>query len=501
MSAVVPAAPDGRLAGLVERLRAAGRRQRARRLFGAVTLAATAGLAALVVGLLLEWLQPVTGWALHTGIVLGVAAGVFAAVLLVAVAVVMSRRPDIDALARAADRRFALDERLSTALEVAGSPQQEGLVADVLVADAGRRSRAVEPGALLPWRWPRLLAAVPVLALIAVGITLLPPITRQETVATSPGAAPTALQAEERTQAASNIRRIAALVRADAERRGDTYLGAVAQTLERVGGDIESGAVDRAAVTRELAELLSHAERAYTAGEARGVPHSDVPGLLQQALAQLDAPQAPRTPSAPAQVASEKPGDQQQTPNAPAGEGDANAAISQRLAAAEAAEERRRQTNVQPDREVQNGEVRTRGGGYEQRVLTPQEEREQQLLDQRLQQAGAQPAGAAENAGRGESELAGGGEQPLEGDEHSASETPDNSEMVLLPDQNRDSGPRVIQPAPVELNRTAIEDRGVRGDWQRQPPAAGDLDRVALPRTARAVVSRYFAGASEETAP
>src|SRR5690606_1719901 len=55
--------------------------------------------------------------------------------------------PDLSAVARLAERRFALDERLSTSLELAG---RRDPVAQALHADAEAAAARVEPARLAP---------------------------------------------------------------------------------------------------------------------------------------------------------------------------------------------------------------------------------------------------------------------------------------------------------------------------------------------------------------
>ena len=152
------ASPHGRLAGVVENLVRARRRSDVTTFLHGATTSLVIGLALfclleLMYGVLgglapllsFEWLS-VPAWladwrpgAVPQHLVIAVIGGV--AALIVAQFTAISRRPGVGSMAQAADRRFALDERLSTALELAHAPTRSvGVVGEALLQDAARHS-------------------------------------------------------------------------------------------------------------------------------------------------------------------------------------------------------------------------------------------------------------------------------------------------------------------------------------------------------------------------
>ena len=82
----------------------------------------------------------------------------FVCALVVAVLATFLLAPDLAALARAADHRFALKERLSTALEVATARPSDAAqdpVRAALLADAEQRASSIDMRALVTLRLPR----------------------------------------------------------------------------------------------------------------------------------------------------------------------------------------------------------------------------------------------------------------------------------------------------------------------------------------------------------
>src|SRR5262249_38459627 len=88
----------------------------------------------------------------------------FAGALLLAIVLAFLLTPDIATLARAADHTLALQERLSTALEVDTSPQPHaalGPVPSALLADAERHAATIDPRQIVRLDLPRAIWAVP----------------------------------------------------------------------------------------------------------------------------------------------------------------------------------------------------------------------------------------------------------------------------------------------------------------------------------------------------
>src|SRR5262249_25584570 len=64
------------------------------------------------------------------------------------------KKPDLRQVARWLDGRQRLQERLSTALELANQ-DQAGSWRDLIIADAAQHAANLDPGRLLPWHLPR----------------------------------------------------------------------------------------------------------------------------------------------------------------------------------------------------------------------------------------------------------------------------------------------------------------------------------------------------------
>ena len=109
------------------------------------------------------------------------AASIGTAVALVAVGVLaglawgLLRRVDARDAAHVADRAFALDDRVATVLEWAGRPDRSLLV-DALVADTLARVEALAPRRVVRRVLPREARWVPVPVLMALALSLAPPV-------------------------------------------------------------------------------------------------------------------------------------------------------------------------------------------------------------------------------------------------------------------------------------------------------------------------------------
>jgi hypothetical protein len=195
------------------------------------------------------------------------AAGPFAtAVLLaslVAVAVrVRTGRPDLLYMARHADRRFGLDERLATALEFGMGESRASASSPVLphlFRDAAGCADRVNPKTLVPFTTPRAVRYIVPVAVVVLALDVAPPVSTAAvaSVTTAP-----AWQAGAVEELADGMVETAALLRLEAERRENEYLKAVAAALERLALEVlERGSADDG-VGEELARLVAHAEHA-----------------------------------------------------------------------------------------------------------------------------------------------------------------------------------------------------------------------------------------------
>lgn len=214
--------------------------------------------------------------------------------------------PSLLELAREADRRLELHERLSTAVEVAGTKGGacECPVERALILDAGRRVRPHAALPLAPWRlWAAarwgvgLIGAALLLHAGARALFTFPTPAPTE----SPPAAAAAL-----VETGHEVRRVAALVAQRAEWQQDAYLRTVSNALSRLAAQMERGQIEAEAAVTELSRLLAHLNRAL--GPSAGQLERD--GQMSSVLASRQ-PQAlpvrPRDRSAGEQAAGAAP--------------------------------------------------------------------------------------------------------------------------------------------------------------------------------------------------
>lgn len=430
-------------------------------------------------------LLPAWGWAVL----------IFAAALTISSVWALLRTPGLLELARRADRDFGLQERVSTALELARAPASagaEGEMAAALLADAARHAPAIEPQRLVPLRFPRVgwwlvgLASV-LVALDVVGPQLFPGSPIESEVA-SP------LNAAERSAAVADLRRTADLLGGEAEERKDPYLGALAQAFDDLGQRVASGALDRAATERELGRLLDHVERAYEGelspfGRAASEPKSPeagVPTPPPGTAAQAQGSPAAREPSSPRSAES---GTDSSTERDPSSLSD----LLGELGRVEASLQRagsKREANAGRITAVDYAEF----GPY----ITPEslERLKREREEREAQQARAgQPVGAAQEADRGPGDLAGEGVQPLAGESavpEALGTAATRREQVRLPDSPARAGERVrLERAPdVQFSEVAKGERPSGAAWRARREA--EVRREQLGPRERTLASCYF---------
>ncbi len=315
----VPTAPregthDGRLNDLVDSLARARRRAELRTFInGALTSIAVgfglfivlellhAVLGALSPILSFEWLSVpawMTDWRaapLPQHLIVAVIAAV--AALIVAIFTVAARRPGIGGMARAADRRFAMEERLSTALEVAQAPNKSpGVIREALLQDAARRAAMVDVRSLSPLRLQWQAIIVPILAVIAALIVITPPAPLHVGSAggtvratATPTVGTNALTPDERTTTAGQLRAIAAIIAQDGQARSDPTLQAVAAELLALGNEVAANpAIDRSALGDQLQRLLDATNDAYAANGIGPTDAGNRTQLLDDTLRAVD---------------------------------------------------------------------------------------------------------------------------------------------------------------------------------------------------------------------
>jgi len=111
-------------------------------------------------------------WPLPSGVVL---VGALAAVpcMLLGLAIGGWRKPDLKQIARFVDSRRRLQERLSTALEVADK-QENSAWRDLVVSDAAQHAKKLDPRTLFPFKLPKATRWALVLLALAAGLGFVP---------------------------------------------------------------------------------------------------------------------------------------------------------------------------------------------------------------------------------------------------------------------------------------------------------------------------------------
>ena len=305
--------PDPRLTALVDRLSRAQRRSTVIQFGDAVVWGIVTGLAVFcllqlahaLLGTMAPWLafaglpmpEWLAGWRSPPApqhALVAFAAGL--ASLGLGLVLAAQNGPGIPKMARAADRRFNMDERMSTALEVAaGTAGQPGIIAEALVRDAEVRTGAVDPNHLAPVRMPRSAVGIPLLLVVATWLTIAPPpALLQDAIAALRPATATEMTQAERDEAAARLRAVAAILKQDGEERADPQLQAIARALEVLGDNYANKEETLAAqmMAAELEKLMQLAREAYArAGETPASPRN-LSRLVADAVRDLK-PKAP----------------------------------------------------------------------------------------------------------------------------------------------------------------------------------------------------------------
>jgi hypothetical protein len=416
----------------------------------------------------------------------------FVCALVVAVLATFLLAPDLPALARTADHRFALKERLSTALEVATARPSDAAqdpVRAALLADAEQSASSIDMRALVSLRLPRAVWGVPALLLTALLLHTVPPDTFGRA---TPGASATrnasdngALSGDQAADTAANLRRIAEVLDQDGAQRSDPYLRTIARALERLSAEVGRAAIDRPQLARELGQLLAHAQQAY-AQSGRPADQSAPPqhptDLLRSALDEItggrQADAAPaRDPAAPKATAADR-----NPPGRPSRPQDRRASGTPTPAEQIAAAVRRLTGEDIPWLFIDED-------GAE---VDPRSQLERLMAEEERRARSAQPAGAAANAGRGEGDQAGDGVQPLGRGPGAKTTDPAATEQMLLPDPQGREGSRIrieIPPNAV-LSDVAEATSIANGGWRRVQEQS--VERPTLEAEGRRIVGRYF---------
>jgi hypothetical protein len=430
---------------------------------------------------------------------LACSAAAFACAFALATLLAFLLTPDAATLARKADRALALQERLSTALEVDQSLRPDiawSAVPSALLADAERHAAMIDPGQIVGLHLPRAFWAVPGLIAAAVLIQLLPPdvlaVSRRSIAGAERDQA--GFFGQQGAEAAANLRRIAELVGKDAQERSDPYLRTIGQTLQRLSGDAERPGVDRHALAGALEQLLAHARRAY--GPATDAREQAPRDMVQQLQAALDDIAGKR------QAGAATPGEAKHV------EGAGNVAAAERGQTGRPAQPSERKTasvatppqTATPGRQPTLDDLLKDLDDYD--PIDPRVEKERAFADQqRRARAASQSAGAAQDAGQGDGDRAGDGTRPLgNGVAAAATELTPGVEM-LLPDQAAANGGRIRIEFPPEVALTAVAPptAGTGGEWQRAREQA--IARAMPGPEDRKVIGRYFLRPAEGRGP
>lgn len=179
-------------------------------------------------------------------------------------------RPDLLEMARRADQRFGLDDRLSTALEFQSRSDEAASTPPVLAAlfqDAASHSDRVDPQKLVPLEIPKPAVVFAVIALCLLALEVGSPGSRA--LPTGTDAFAEAVDRDPET-AAGLIRDLAALLREQANSESSEPLRVVATSLEQLAAAVTEQAQGGEAVADALADLLAQADVGSDAAEAAG---------------------------------------------------------------------------------------------------------------------------------------------------------------------------------------------------------------------------------------
>lgn len=462
---------------ITDRLQRSRGRARASLLLRAVLLSvALAGGVYLVLSVAQVWLPlRLTAWLWS--------ALVFITVVLFSVLWALAHTPSLLYLARLADRRFALQERISTTLELSGFSKKgiEGEIASALFSDTAHHVEQIEPDKLVPFRLPReAWFALVLLVMIVATQVWLPE--RQLEQAHSTGQLSEPLDGDGRSEAAANLRRVSELMSREAEERENAYLQALAQAFNELGERVEAGELDRSAFEAELSQLMEHVERVY---EGEASPLADM-------LAPPPTP-ASGAPALPDEAIGEKSLSGEAPSEASSGIGSETSTSLEKLLGDLA--------DIEVALQQDNAERGANAGRISRSDLpefdpydpyvTPEV---LDFLKRQQELRAAQPVGTAQEADKSPGDLAGEGVQPLteEGAEAAFEEVSAELDEVLLP-EGQGATEDYIQlelPPEAQLSEVADDQAPTRRNWQAGQEA--ELRRDLLGPRDRAVVSRYF---------
>ncbi|MGD9739107.1 MAG: hypothetical protein AB7O56_11120 [Bauldia sp.] len=432
-----------------------------------------------------------------------IAAGIVAFIIRAAVA--STKVPSVTAMARAADRILGTRERIATATELKARPRpQLSSIARVLVDDFDRTQGPLDVRRLVAATIPAWLPiGVALLAAVAVGLTA---------ISEDPETAPPA-PAVERAEIAAvapetgeDIVEIAELIAADAERRDDPYLRALARELDALGAAIEANPeFDRALATRELARLLPLADDAYArTGVAEGVPEN-LARLVADAMADVAGMPRPALLAPAEEGGGGNAGGGAEGPAAGAGTPTPEIDLAA-VGFDDVTDRIPRNLPDFPDNVLgapmpgQIGPAEELDYAAQGRIEGAPQAGPEAANNPAEAPGGAAPAGAAANAGDAAGDAAGEGVQPLQdGTVTRFEDLPAPGDAMALPEAADGNGRRIRLDAPPDAAAIALA-AGTRTDgagWLHLPESA--VARPLLPLAARDMLRGYFTAAGRET--
>ncbi len=487
------------LSGVVDRLERTRARIRLLRLLDALLLAVGSGLAVFLVLELCRRLFPAVWQGLPIPDLGGafsstaVGAAVALAVLLADAVTGIIGLPRVDTIARRADAHYGLKETISTALEVgrrvAGGKRPA--VVDALLAEAADRERVIEPTALAAFRLSPAASAAAVLAVAALLVVLLVPTQPPPAVPEPLSGGP--LADTERAEIAEDIRRVADLVEQEAERRSDSYMRAVANTLRDLGERVATTpSATRMEIMDELGVLSEHA--AAASSEWRGSAGERIPQLLD-ALTQAIAQPAP-VPAGQDAAAPSKGESAVGNPEATPDETDAGEASGDSLDSMLAEFEGRNEAGEAAD-----------AGAQPEMATDYISAAKAQNAARRAANANindlenAQLLGPASSARAGDSRLAGEGTDQIGATPVEPAQVDfETAATLLLEGSDAGEGRQVELEVTPNTNFTEITEEGIAASaerWQRKEEAT--LARNAIAARNRDAVSRYLRALAGQT--
>lgn len=400
--------------------------------------------------------------------------GAVAFIVIAGFAAALVAAPGEASVARLADRRLGLGERLGTAIELRGAAVA-GPVARALLRQAAGHARQIPLARLapLPWReWTAGGAAACIVLAIAAAIP-----------------APRELPSRPANiaEAAETLERVAALVEHDAEERQNPYLAAVARSLHDLARAIADNRLPPRSLDAALEPLLEHAVQAYGESPPSWLgPRSSRSAPLRQQLREAATngmPAAPETAAANVQRGADA---------SPLGAG--------RSADIQVGANGRRSPQQTGQFGDAGGVAVDPGEGTSESLadyaLSPADQarldRERQIAEQQRQQtAGAgQPIGGARDAGRG-GDLAGEGARPLGDGGEPVRPVPAERESLPL-DAAAQAGGRTIriEALPDVARREVVGSAGEHAPWTQVHAVKQVHD--AVPAARREIGRRYF---------